>query len=547
MLRRDNWVDATNHWLFGPSACGPLNYSIGLESPLPQSVNSYLRTNWFGGALAGKALALFALVAFGALIAGLAVEKPLCCADDASFAVVSKNLAQGHGYLLTLSYFGLDFSGTLFEANLGTGPTSILPVAAAIWLFGAHPAVPGLVHVVIALASIVFLWRVVAVRMPDSDSTAFVIAFILLICATSGYHFEQWHAQLGEVPAALLIVAGCMYWSATGSSRRAALLCGLCIGLASMSKILAVLYAFGPLVALATRRSTLRAFIADLVLFGIGVALPILAFEAWKAAVLGLDGWQQHWKGFFGFLDYQSKGASSATGLALLRERLSVLSDRFALHWLVLLAAVPMIVAAALRANIRWRFGLVALAAGFSVHFVYWTGFSNGWPRYFFIGIVVLAFLIAAVMAIRSTPALRVAALALTLAVAAAGLPRMSMPIDALASAVRSPSAIDAARETTRRMEALGPAARVYAQWWAHVAALEYLAAKPGRFLRTDRKPDSYEGAHLVVHDGFLDKGDKVFMGLLADCTEVLLRAPPYTVHRCPQGTPRIAEPTAKE
>src|SRR5690606_41281079 len=37
--------------------------------------------------------------AFVALALALAWERPLCCIDDAAFAVVAKNLATGHGYV----------------------------------------------------------------------------------------------------------------------------------------------------------------------------------------------------------------------------------------------------------------------------------------------------------------------------------------------------------------------------------------------------------------------------------------------------------------
>jgi len=115
---------------------------------------------------------------------------PLCCADDASFAVVSKNLASGHGYLLTLKYFGPDFSGSLFDPELGTGPSSIIPVALAILIFGPMAWVPGITHVAMSVA--LFVAALLAMRSSQISSALMTTAFVLLATATSVFHFEQW-------------------------------------------------------------------------------------------------------------------------------------------------------------------------------------------------------------------------------------------------------------------------------------------------------------------------------------------------------------------
>ena len=49
---------------------------------------------------------IMALFCFALFVAVLAVASPLCCADDASIAVVSKNLAYGLAYLSTVNYWG---------------------------------------------------------------------------------------------------------------------------------------------------------------------------------------------------------------------------------------------------------------------------------------------------------------------------------------------------------------------------------------------------------------------------------------------------------
>lgn len=71
------------------------------------------------------------LLAIAAVLASLADGKGVCCRDDASFAVVSRSVAEGRGYTTTLNYNGQDFAPQTFHPWLGTGPVSILPAAFA--------------------------------------------------------------------------------------------------------------------------------------------------------------------------------------------------------------------------------------------------------------------------------------------------------------------------------------------------------------------------------------------------------------------------------
>ena len=69
--------------------------------------------------------------------------------DDAANAVVSKNVAQGRGYLLSFDFDGVNPGGALFDPQLDTSPSIIMVGALAIRAFGVHPAVPALALILV--------------------------------------------------------------------------------------------------------------------------------------------------------------------------------------------------------------------------------------------------------------------------------------------------------------------------------------------------------------------------------------------------------------
>src|SRR5262245_31277213 len=136
-----------------------------------------------------------------------AVRTGTCCFDDASFAIVSKNLAQGRGYLLSLDYANVDHRGALFHPQLGTGPSTILIGALGVWIFGVRPAVPAL-SVIIVNALIFGGWMYLLGRH-SSRTRALVYAAVFTFNSVllTLKHHEHWFAFLGELEAFLLAAA----------------------------------------------------------------------------------------------------------------------------------------------------------------------------------------------------------------------------------------------------------------------------------------------------------------------------------------------------
>jgi hypothetical protein len=476
-------------------------------------------------------LAIAGLVSYGLI-------NPLCCADDASFAVVAKNFASGHGYLLTLKYFGPDFSGSLFDPELGTGPSSIIPVALAILVFGPMAWVPGITHVAMSVA--LFVAALLAMRSSQISPALMTIAFVLLATATSAFHFEQWYSQLGEVLAALLLCLGVAFWAKNGRGASASALLGFCFGLAILSKHIAVLYISGPLLFFALQLATGRLLEAprkeclkDLAVFLVGTAVPVVLFELWKVGVLGFPGWLSNWKQFIAFIQYQSGSPREVAMSELFFSRVEVVFERFAIGWVPFLFLVGGLL------SFVWRFcrradGRLALVllVGFFVHACYWIVGSNGWPRYLFIGVVVLCFVVAVCVSSVQVPLrLRLYVAAAALPILIVGLPRIESAVEAFRGAVRNQH-VTAAKEIVRVIHEARPGAPVLTQWWAHVAALEYLSTERGGFR-------GYSGVQIqdtdlvVVDSRYLNQQDRRFTRVLTQCSRKLAEHGPYRLFAC--------------
>lgn len=199
--------------------------------------------------------------------------------DEAYNLTVPLNLLAGRGY----SSAGFLTTGTLdpFDVRISTGPTVLLPVAAAL-AGGADPVVGA--RVVMALFSIALAVAlfVIGRRIAGPWGGALAAAVPLLLDASRSLSPLQGMTDLlGEIPSALFAVLALLVL------RRAAIWPGLLLGLAVLTKTLAVLFlpAFLVAVVLAGAAGVRR---RRAVAFVLGVALPPLVFELAKLAALGL-------------------------------------------------------------------------------------------------------------------------------------------------------------------------------------------------------------------------------------------------------------------
>lgn len=451
----------------------------------------------------GTLLSLIAVVAICAVMSMFAGEVVIsalrsspCCFDDASFAVVAKNWAQGHGYLLSLDYGNLDHHGALFPPQLGTGPSTIAVGAAVVWLFGAAPAAPALGLMAFNLALLIAWTGLVARRSGFLGALSYVAAFTVCAVTFTAQHHEHWFAFLGELQSFLLATFA-FFLVGLGERRKVEfLLAGVLLGLSFLAKEMSALYvvAFG-IVVLAQDflRSRGQAESGHpnarilLVYAAAGTLAPIALFELYRLSALGAHGWLVNWGQHLQFI--QSQGTGTEASLSqLLMERDGVLRERFYIGVPLLLAATIGVSGLVLRYAKSRQVRLLCslLLAAFLIHFAYWLLKSNGWPRYALNSILfACALLPLPIIALKPTAARVVAPVVMILAIAA-GWPGMRHYMDTyFVSAYRpaqGPSSTDVQRELATFLENGKERGVVYAPWWAHIAAPEYLGRRPGEF-----------------------------------------------------------------
>ena len=498
-----------------------------------------MRTRLASAAASSAAAAI--LIVFVALNSAFVVNRGVCCADDSSFAVVAKNLASGFGYSLSVGYGGPEFSLNRFDPRLGTGPALILPVSVAVRVFGNQFWVPGAVHVTLWTLLLVAVWWVL--RSLASAARTMVVSgiFLFLVYALSPYHFEQWYAMLGEVPAALLILLGFSIWAVNPQSCRRLFVTAALLALAFLTKILAFMYA-GTLIAavLAIHLSDLRRENARNMWMLVGASLsgfllPVAAFELWKVGSLGPEGYLEHLEMVRQFLSWQA--VNKEFSLAEITNRLIVFDTRFGTSLLSLLLL------AIFGGYVSWSAGndalrrlYLVLLAGVALHACYWLVLSIGWPRYFFTGLVLLCALVAMpFLALNRLVPSTLYAMSLALSLLGT-LGRVQVPISDLDGRwfEQSESRVNQAR-VVRFLDQRVHQRPFVCQWWAPVADLEYLSRGVLNFkgYAALTAEDLTRGFLMVTNSRFHQSGDERFSALVDSCGAPVLAADPYAVYDC--------------
>jgi hypothetical protein len=458
--------------------------------------------------------ALVALVA--ANTASLVASDTLCCADDANSALAARNLAIGKGY--THSYSPLATrAGELvpFDPNITMGPTLVLPVAAAVAVFGPRYWVPGAVTAGITFA--LLLAAVVAWR-PLFDDAAHALAagalWLAIVQIASIGRLEQWYAMLGEVPASLLVIVSTAVLARDPGSPRQAAAAGLLFGLAVECKLVAALAIAAPLAALARAPcASVRERLRPAAAFALSaLALPA-AWSLVRLAALGPEGFaellraQRHFVATHPGAGAAGLDAGAATWLATARANLAALDRILAVPLggaatvalgIALLAATA---ARAPRAN-RLAFPLALAAAG---HAAWWLLVApEGRARYllpaFLYGALPLA--VVALRLPRRPAAWAACALALfVFAGRLALLPSWPAPRPWFAPSPRAAAMLD----TAAFLERLPQPRTLVADWWGTAVDLEYLLPGAASFTPVWHfDPARAPNAHVVRNENLL-------------------------------------------
>jgi len=432
------------------------------------------------------ALALAILAAF---FLAKAFVQGIHVADDAYFASIAKNIAFGLGYGTTVGGRGF----TPFDPLIGTGPVVILPAALAISTFGNQHWVPGVTAICIWVFLMVLIF--VTLRRADvvlsgerwRDAALVFLSGILLLFPL---HSEIWAAFLGEAPAALLLLLAFALVAARNLTLYRVGLASLCCSLAALTKLLAV-PGYAVVVSLVlTRlvfieRRPLRE-VALWILFSASVfAAPLVVFESFKLFGLGdLNAYLQLVRHKMAFIF--SRGLEDDPGSNLLSEVLqrdATLRARFGVSVLVVFVTAAVSVWIAIRSRqavLIWlaaQLGAIVLLLG-----AYFVFFSNGWPRYFAICLILWAALLAVGCAALNPPKRFICGLAVVALLLVANHRKMPQLLtgfenglfsrsDELQSALAVTALVDSiAAQNPRRTQLATP-------WWAATADIEYYSA----------------------------------------------------------------------
>ncbi len=362
------------------------------------------------------AIGMFLILAF--LIYGHVFSMGVCCADDATNAIVAKNLAFGYGYSNSILFDGTP-GLKLFDPAITTGPTLVLPTASLIYVVGNVAWAPGFVT---ATASLLLLF-LVALGLWKYNSCSSVSAYLCLLMfllySVTAIEFLQWYSLVGEIPAALLAVLGAVLLASQPERRSAVAMSAFMYGLAFMTKTLALL-CFVPVVlwllARTGRPATRRQRSGDCFIGVLAFVAPMLGFELWKALSLGLPSYIRNLQESLTFFTTNSgtlgSGNVTAAWTAAWSKCLQaagVMHHDFGYFPLAIVLVATAIAALIYRYagshNTRLLFGL--LLAGALVNLAWWFFTSNGWARYALIGLFLYSAAISCVVFIEQprTPA----------------------------------------------------------------------------------------------------------------------------------------------
>ncbi len=488
-------------------------------------------------ALAAAALAFHIL-----LVASAAVVQGPCCADDAGFASVAKNLATGGGYATNIQVTALEYRARPFDPNITTGPTVILPAAGLIALFGNRPWVPG--------ATVILLWSMPLLacgylarrRLATVPTTVAAAVCIGLVYATFSQHFEQWYALLGELPAAGLLVLAIAIWATGRRSTSSAAAVGCLLGLACLAKLLAALWV-GAFVLVAVafewrdRSGAARDRLKPLLASAAGFVLPILGFEAAKVLSLGVSGYLSASRELISTIG--RLGIARGPGSGLLQraaERLHFFSEQFGVSLIALMFLGAVATWLVLRRERRVAgFLAAALFAGLTIHVAWWLFVSIGWARYFVIALVPAIVLLALPIATARTGRALLAWAGLLLLFSVPAWRTIGLPLQLTRGGWFTPSAANLnARAVTRFLEEQARSKTVFTPWWAMVSTLEYESREKIAFqpIPSEGRWKPQPGDFVVLDARYTGRPDAA--ALSARCGKPALELAPYTVFRCP-------------
>ncbi|MES2960939.1 MAG: hypothetical protein V4694_00975 [Pseudomonadota bacterium] len=315
--------------------------------------------------------------------------------DDSGFAQLAKNMINGEGYSAVMFDKLYPFSYLIATA----GPTVVLPAAAAIFLFGNT-------YWAIGLANVFLIWSLIVVIFIAADAVlekekkwlfCFLALFFCLLFSSGNEgsfavetkdSIALWHLLMGEIPAALCVIAGAFLLLPALTNWKKILAGGLFLGLAVMAKtITALAVATVSLIfalrVISDKKIIISKKIKFLTLAAAAVIAPIFFFEMAKILTLGWQAYREFQIDSAAF--YKIIGAVENNAL----QRFSSLRAIFGVGYFYSLLSVVLISCFSLKRNSTSSLLAVTLFGCFVVHLIWWINFSMiGSYRHFITGLL---------------------------------------------------------------------------------------------------------------------------------------------------------------
>ncbi len=271
----------------------------------------------------GAAIATALLLAYLALCSLTQARSAVDAYDGSYNAMVARNLAF-HGR------YGLwDYDRyVVWPVEVTTGPTLLVPIAAALRVFGDEAFLPNIVSSSIVLGLLAATWSIVVSRVESAVGAASAVVSLLLLVTVTMKPFAVFVLPWGEVAAGLLAALATLFAIDPSQDRRnlrRPAVSGILAGLAIVTKVMALVpvgcIAVAVLVGGARRARALR----DGAPWLAALAAVAIAAEAFKLAELGsVAAYAQSWQDFAAFFRERGSGLARGGGRPTFVENLGV-------------------------------------------------------------------------------------------------------------------------------------------------------------------------------------------------------------------------------
>lgn len=491
------------------------------------------------------------LLGFLGLTLSLTFSKGVCCGDDAYYAVIAKNLANGLGYTSSLPLTSSSYSLEPFDPYSGAGPTIILPASIIIGVFGNTYWAPGLANAILWFSTLVLIgiYTKKYIRGENYQLFFFTFVFLFLSFSLMAYHFEHWYALLGEIPAGLLIILGTLIFL-DRDERKNHFLSGFIFSLAVQAKFLALAGSFVFIVVqmfvyqrnqLNNFKTTFKNAFVRILFFGIGFLIPLISFELWKLIILGPISFFENWREYLNYIGTQgAEVVNNSSLVTLIYERLEILWARFGIS---LLGTVLLLILAwlMLKNDKKLRYLFYVFCSFITAYSLYWLFFSNGWARYFIICLVILVFTLSLPLLAARPKSHLFVYFVLVVFFSSPNWTKLQYSFTELRG-------IDIFSPTTQTTELLNEAQyltnarsttdeRILTITWSTAADLEYIMPTTLNFTTiSDKDSIKDEDYFLAINTRFVD--DKYYQNLLDGC-QMLSDDGVYIIGECELSIPK--------